>query len=252
MPDESRSLYSGVAVKPRIVACRDSVDWAAMASAEINSAIQETTITHGVCSLMLTAGYTASLLYSLWEKSSLPQRLDINYYFGDERCVPPQHVDSNFGSVTRILWPRGIPDGILIRRMRAECANVEIAACEYEDLLPNLVDVLLLGMGPDGHIASLFPGHAALHESERSVAPIVGPKAPSARMTVTPKVIRQAKKVFLLVMGAEKGRVLAEALKTPADVDSLPVRLAVNGTWLLDKAALSQLGTAEMQGATWC
>jgi 6-phosphogluconolactonase len=235
---------------PLVLASHDTDDWAAMASREIIAAIQDAIAMRGVCSLMLTGGNTAKKLYEHWEKSSFQQKKDIHYYFGDERCVPPQHAESNYGSFTRTLWPNGIPDGILIVRMKAECANAEIAALEYENTLPSPVDVLLLGMGSDGHVASLFPGHSALRESDRSVVFLTGPTAPHERMSITPKVIRQARRIFLLAVGAEKGRILAEAMKSPAAIDSLPVRLALKGTWLLDQAALSQLQGADFKAPT--
>jgi 6-phosphogluconolactonase len=165
----------------------------------------------------------------------------IKFLFGDERCVPPDHVDSNYALVLKTLLDKGMSSGCTIARMEAENPDREAAAKAYEKLLPEAVDVLLLGMGADGHIASLFPGSSALLQRERSVIPVKGPKLPYKRLTVTPKVIASAKSTFLLVTGNEKGVVLAEALRSESDFMSLPVRLTLAGTWLLDAEAGCQL-----------
>jgi 6-phosphogluconolactonase len=125
--------------------------------------------------------------------------------------------------------------------MAAEEVNVEAAARRYERELPERPDLLLLGVGRDGHIASLFPGDPALKERERRVVPVVSGAEFGCRLTITPTVIAAARSIFLLATGAEKGRVLAEALRSPADFQTLPVRLAMKGTWLLDHEAGSAL-----------
>ena len=103
-------------------------------------------------------------------------------------------------------------------------------------------------MGTDGHIASLFPHSPVLREDQSKVVPVPGPKPPFERLTITPKVIANARAVFLLVTGAEKGKVLAEALQSAEDFLSLPVRLASGGTFLLDDVAADQLRNNSM---TW-
>ena len=125
--------------------------------------------------------------------------------------------------------------------MDAENSDREAAAKAYEKLLPESMDVLLLGMGMDGHIASLFPNNPALRSRQRSVVPTTGPMSPCERLTITPRVITQARSVFVLATGAEKGKVLAEALQSADDFLSLPVRLTLAGTWLLDAEAEAQV-----------
>ena len=98
-----------------------------------------------------------------------------------------------------------------------------------------------LEWGEDGHIASLFPRSPVLWKDQNKVVPVTGPKPPYERLTITPKVIANARSIFLLARGEEKGRVLIEALKPPADFMSLPVRLALGGTLLLDREAGNQL-----------
>ena len=111
----------------------------------------------------------------------------VQFTFGDERCVPPDHADSNYLVAQQSLFePAGIPEGNVFR-MRGEI-DPETAAREYEAKLTALSmrfgekrythDLLLLGLGEDGHIASLFPGTPALDEAERLVIPVIGPKPP--------------------------------------------------------------------------
>jgi len=119
--------------------------------------------------------------------------------------------------------------------MAAENSDHEAAAEAYETHLPDVIDLLLLGMGTDGHVASLFPDSSALRENQRSVVAVTSPKPPCERLTITPKVIGNAKQLFLLATGEEKGRILANALTTPEKSNNLPIRLTMRGCWLLDE-----------------
>jgi 6-phosphogluconolactonase len=139
------------------------------------------------------------------------------------------------------LLAKGLPNRCSIARMQADNPDREMAAKEYERLLPEQVDVLLLGMGEDGHVASLFPNSSALRTTHRAVLPAMGPNQPRERLTITPQVITSARSVFLLATGKEKGRVLAEALKSKGDFMLLPVCLTLGGTWLLDDEAGEQV-----------
>jgi len=95
---------------------------------------------------------------------------------------------------------------------------------------------MLLGVGEDGHIASLFPGNEALQETLRRVVPVIGSRPPLRRMTVTPMVISQARHVYVLACGTAKAAVLLKALALPHDVSGIPASLVLHGTWLLDSA----------------
>lgn len=190
---------------------------------------------------MLTGGKTAEQLYDHWARTSALPLERIRFLFGDERCVPPDHAGSNYALVMRTLLAKGVPLGCSITRMEAENSDREAAARAYEKLLPEAIDVLLLGVGADGHVASLFPHSPAFQATQRKVVPVTGPKPPLKRLTITPRVIAAAGEVFVLATGAEKGRVLGEALKAPGDPMSLPLRLTLGGTWLLDEKAAGPL-----------
>jgi 6-phosphogluconolactonase len=105
----------------------------------------------------------------------------VRFYFGDERCVSPDHPESNYGMAMRTLFKQGVPKGCSVFRMEADGSDREAAALQYSEMLPDKIDLLLLGVGEDGHIASLFPGSEALQEVARCVMPIIGPKAPNER-----------------------------------------------------------------------
>ena len=103
-------------------------------------------------------------------------------------------------------------------RMEADATDQEAAALRYADLLPDLIDVLLLGVGEDGHIASLFHNNATLQERKRRVIPITGPKTPFERLTITPQVVTKARSVFVLATGSAKAAMLCAALNNPNDM----------------------------------
>ncbi len=228
-------------LKPRVVVSPDSTGWPEMAAETLAPEIERAISSRGVCHLMLTGGKTAERLYRYWADSSALPLDRIEFWFGDERCVPPDHADSNFALAVKTLFGGQIPAGCRMTRMEAERSDREQAARDYGQRLPETIDILLLGMGPDGHIASLFPHSPLLQSSSGPVLPVTGPKPPFDRLTITPQVIQKARSVFLLAMGKEKGNVLAKALKTPDDSLMLPVRLAIEGSWLLDPDATQEL-----------
>jgi 6-phosphogluconolactonase len=99
--------------------------------------------------------------------------------------------------------------------------------------LPDRLVLMLLSMGEDGHIASLFPHSAALKETNKRVLAILGPKPPYQRLTITPTVIRNARHVLVMALGQKKRAIYEEALRNPSDIDTLPARLVLDKTWIL-------------------
>jgi 6-phosphogluconolactonase len=189
----------------------------------------------GQCNILLTGGTTAKRMYSAWSRQfDICLLRNVGFYFGDERCVPPDQPESNYGMAMGTLFGAGIPQGCVVHRMEAESDDLEAAADRYAAVLPESIDIVLLGVGEDGHIASLFPYSAALHENRRRVLPIIGPKQPYQRLTITPPVIFQAHSTVVLAAGSAKAAVLAEALRMQNNIDALPARLVISGTWLLD------------------
>ena len=201
----------------------------------------------GSCSVALAGGSTPRATYEVLGTSALAAALPwaaIEWFFGDERAVPPDHPDSNYRLATETLLA-GRPEALArARRMPADAADPVLAARAYGQILPDPLDVVLLGMGEDGHTASLFPGSPALDERLERVVPVTGPKLPLRRMTITPGVVEAARDVLVLVAGEGKAAMLARALDGPLDVRSVPVQLARGRTFVVDAAAASALAGA--------
>lgn len=174
---------------------------------------------------------------------ALPWRL-VEIYFADERAVPPDHAESNYRLVQEFLVSRLAEAPSAVHRMRADHASLEEAAGEYDRLLPAALDILVLGIGEDGHTASLFPGHPELEEKDRRVVPAMGPAPPRARLTITPPVIRAARSRIMLVSGQSKAAAVARACEGPEDPESCPAQLARDGIWIMDRPAASLLRRA--------
>jgi 6-phosphogluconolactonase len=200
-------------------------------------------------SLALSGGSTPKALYELL--ASEPYRSQLNWskieiYFGDERCVPPDHPDSNYlMAYNAMLSKLPLPEPN-IHRMRGEISP-QAAAIEYGQLLQEKFkdggpDLVLLGMGDDGHTASLFPGTSALDETHhRCVANYVD-KMKTWRITMTYPFLNKASEVMMLISGVGKASRLEEVLEGPRDPKRLPIQgiqPAGKLTWLLDAPAAS-------------
>ena len=109
------------------------------------------------CNLMLTGGRTAKKIYDQWHQNPPWDHARLTYFFGDERCVDPDDQESNYGMVMSSLFPHGVPEDCRVERARGEAEDLQKEARRYGERLPQNIDVLLLSVGPDGHIASLFP-----------------------------------------------------------------------------------------------
>lgn len=198
----------------------------------------------GACSVALAGGTTPRATYEVLATSALARALPwgaISWYFGDERAVPFDHPDSNYRLAAETLFAGRKEALERARRMPADAADAEAAAAAYGLLLPDPLDVVLLGMGEDGHTASLFPGSPALEERERRVVAVDAPKPPPRRMTVTPPVVESAREVLVLVSGEAKAEALAHALEGPLDVRAVPAQIARGRSFIVDAAAAGRL-----------
>ncbi len=191
--------------------------------------------------LALSGGHTPREGYRrLAETPGLPWEA-VDVFFGDERAVPPDDEDSNYRMAMDSLLSRIPVPPERIHRMQAEDPDQEGAARRYERVLPETLDILVLGIGPDGHTASLFPGGGPVRERKRRVLPAEGPQPPHRRLTITPSVILSAGEIFVLARGAEKATAVQRALEGARDPVRCPAQLARSGTWILDKAAAGKL-----------
>ncbi|HKK27453.1 MAG TPA: 6-phosphogluconolactonase [Gemmatimonadota bacterium] len=214
--------------------------WPGAAGLAVLAALREAAAA-GPVSLALAGGSTPVPLYRwLAAREDVPwSRIDV--FFGDERCVPPDDPDSNYRTARKTLLGPAEVEAARVHRMPAERDDREAAAADYAALLPPHLTVLLLGIGEEGHTASLFPGSPALEERERRVVPVTAPADPPERLTVTPPVLEQAARVFVLATGQRKAEPVARALEAPWAPDVCPAQLARRGTWLLDRAAAAHL-----------
>jgi len=217
---------------------------------------RESIAARGRFTVALSGGSTPRALFSLLASEAHRDQVEWGrtvVFWSDERCVPPDHADSNYGMAREALLSKvPIPTGN-VHRMRGE-VNPERAALEYEQTvrreLPTEVgapvfDLILLGMGPDGHTASLFPGTPAIHEKARLVAANFVPKLNAHRITFTPPLINAAAHVMFLVAGSDKADVLRAVLEGEFKPDVLPAQLVkpVDGqlAWLVDRAAATHI-----------
>ena len=226
---------------PELVVAQDLGSLANGAADWIASAIGAAVARRGGCALALAGGSTPRTVYRrLAELAGIPWR-SVTLCFGDERAVPPEHPDSNYRMAHEALLCRVDIPADRIHRMEAERPDLEQAARDYAALLPDPLDLLLLGMGDDGHVASLFPHAGALCEAARRVVPAQGGIPFVPRLTITPPVIRGARQLCLMVAGTGKAATVARVLEGPADIAELPAQLARQGTWFLDRAAAAHL-----------
>ncbi|HEY3254119.1 MAG TPA: 6-phosphogluconolactonase, partial [Polyangiaceae bacterium] len=219
----------------------DSNQLAKLAAERIAEALKKAISAHSAVSLGLAGGTTPRAAYEALAKIPGIDWSKVSVYFGDERAVPPTHPDSNFAMAQAALFDRVPLPAANIQRIAAENPDQDAAARAYEALLPARISVLVLGIGEDGHTASLFPGSPALNERTRRVLPVIGPKPPPQRLTITPPVIESAGLCIVIANGPGKAEPVRRALKDPLDIQTTPSGLARNGLWLLDHAAAALL-----------
>jgi 6-phosphogluconolactonase len=188
-----------------------------------------------------------------WDKLEL--------YWVDERCVPPDNSESNYRMTREVLLDQVPLRPEQIHRMEGEL-DPEAAAARYEAELRNSFrlegaesprfDLIALGMGEDGHTASLFPNTAAIHEMSRLATANYVPQKEAWRITLTWPVINHAKSVFFLIGGADKAQILKDVLTGPHDPERLPSQLIWPSsgilTLILDKAAAALLPATDGEG----
>jgi 6-phosphogluconolactonase len=207
----------------------------------------------GVFRVALSGGGTPKTVYP---KILEPHRRDlvdwsrVEFFWGDERSVPPDHPESNFGAAYGLLisqLPGVRPDRV--HRMPAEASDLDAAALSYESELrlafrargdaPPGFDLVWLGMGPDGHTASLFPGSTAIDETVRWVVGTWAPQPQTWRMTLTFPVLQAARAVIFAVEGANKVDAVAAVRAGGSDLPAARVA-GDHVEWILDAAAAGE------------
>jgi 6-phosphogluconolactonase len=214
--------------------------WAEKSAKIIYSAINITCLEKGFCKILLTGGQSAEYVYNFLSEL-LTSDLNLYFYFGDERCVSPEDPESNFGLVMRSLFKNNLPKNFKIFRIYGEALDLEMEVKRYETVLPNEIDILLLSIGEDAHIASLFPGDISIHECDKRLAIVNGPKPPNPRITITPKIISSVNKVYCFASGNAKSKALSNVFQDRGDSLTYPAKLIVNCNWLIDISAAQNI-----------
>jgi 6-phosphogluconolactonase len=211
----------------------------------------------GRCDVALSGGSTPKRLFQLLAEVRPGPWAAVHLWWTDERCVEPDHPDSNYRLALELMIVALRPFGLAeerIHRMHGEL-DPGASARAYEDELcaavgdPPVLDYVLLGMGPDGHTASLFPDSPALGADRRWVvanpvrSPLVATGA-ATRLTLTAPAINRARHVRFLVAGADKAAALAAVREGPRDPRRYPAQLVepADLAWLVDEAAAARLG----------
>ena len=230
------------------------------AAEEFLKSVAEAVAQKGAFTVALAGGSTPKALYSQLADEPLRSQIPwekLHFFFGDERHAPPDGAESNFRMANEALFLKGAIKPEQITRIKGEYADTEKAALEYEQALrayfklkvgeyPRF-DLVLLGMGEEGHTLSLFPGTKALHATDRIVVRNWVGKLYTERITLTATAANHASRVIFMVTRADKAPALKAVLEGPYEPEQLPAQLIQPASgkllWLVDQAAGSMLET---------
>jgi 6-phosphogluconolactonase len=247
---------------PTVLVHRDPDELAAAVAARFITRLTDVQAAQGSASIALTGGTIAARTQSAVRDSPARGSIDwrsLDVWWSDERFLPSGDPERNETQVRAALLdsvpldPARVhpmpaldgPDGNDPEAAAQRYANELAAATRHEDHgSAPMFDLLMLGVGPDGHIASLFPDRPAVYETERTVVAVRGaPKPPPTRLTMTAPTISGAKDVWLIVSGEDKARAVALALSGagPTQIPAAGASGRIRTLWLLDRAAASQL-----------
>jgi len=245
--------------KPDLVILDDNKALTTRAAEEIAHISGEAICTHGEFTICLTGGTTVGDVYRLMADRfhlSVDWKA-VRFFWGDERCVAPDSPDSNYGLANKTMLSKLTLQPSQVHRIRGE-DEPGPAARGYEDVLRQAFsldegelprfDLVLLGVGGNAHIASLFPHTQAIHESKRLAIAVEVDAPQRHRITLTAPVFNNAARVMLIVSGANKARAIKNILQGPRNPAEYPAQLIdpADGDviWLMDKAAASLLTAA--------
>jgi 6-phosphogluconolactonase len=253
----------------KLTLAKDEEQLAELTAEHLTRLIEVTIGSRGNALVCLTGGGTPRRLYMRLADPGGPwrDRIDwpqVHLFWSDERHVPPEHPDSNYGMAKAILIDRVPIPSAQVHRMRGEISDPHEGAADYEHTLQLAFaaagrgdvtfDVMLLGLGEDAHVASIFPGSDWLADAPRGcacagrrVAAVWAPHLHTWRITLTPAAIRDSRSIAVVVAGARKAHAVHAAIEAPLDVQRTPAQLLREAgdvvEWLLDRSAAAQLRT---------
>jgi 6-phosphogluconolactonase len=252
-----RAVASGARTEIRLFA--DLEELSEAAAGDFCSIACQAIAERGRALVALSGGSTPRRLYELLTTDRYRHQVAwdcVEFFWGDERAIPPDHSDSNYRMVRQVLLePLAIPTAH-IHRIEGERNDLAAAALAYEreiarvfgvlpDGPPPAFDLVLLGMGTDGHTASLFPGNDLAREASRWVVSQYVPAIAASRVTMTPRLLNAARHVMFLVAGTEKADALALVLNGARNPQRLPAQMIepTSGVlvWFVDRGAAARL-----------
>ena len=224
------------------------------ALAELQRIAAEAVRLRGRFAIALAGGRTPAKLYALWAQTDAQAAgapwNRVHLFWGDERYVDHDDLLSNYRMTREALLSRAPIPAANIHPMPTSCGSAQECAQAYENDLreffasaPPAFDLQLLGLGPEGHTASLFPGSVVLEEKARWVAAVEAPATPHQRLTLTPVVLNQGRNTWFLVSGADKRQILQElrhedeSSRAASQYPAARLRPAGNVLWFVDRAA---------------
>lgn len=239
--------------EPSILIDRDAEGLAHAVAARFVTKLVDAQSNGGVAQVVLTGGRVAAVVYRAVAESPARTAIDwrrVEFWWGDERFLPAGDPDRNETQAQEALLSRVDVDPARVHPMPADTGQgPEAAAAAYAEQLAAVAedgaqaptfDVVMLGVGPDGHVASLFPGYPALAETELTAVPVHdSPKPPPTRISLTFPVLDQAREVWFVVSGEDKAEAVGQALKG-ADLPAAKPKGLDRTLWLLDEAAASK------------
>jgi len=239
--------------KPEIIVCRDLAALSRRAAEQFVSLARAAIAARGRFSVALSGGSTPKALYSLLATAEFSAQLDwrqIHLFFGDERCVAPDHAESNYRMVAESLLEKIAIPADNVHRMAGEI-EPQVAAAAYAEQLsrffgasenhPPRFDLVFLGLGEDGHMASLFPNSSALNETAWVAATYVE-KLASHRLTLTLPVLNNAEQICFLIAGQSKAAVVKALLSASArDYPAAHIAPLTGGLrWFITEDAIAE------------
>lgn len=217
---------------------------------------QESIAKQGHFTIALSGGSTPKKLYGMLGEEPYRSQIDwahVDIFWSDERNVPPNNSESNYLMAQQVLLSKIPIPAEQVHRMPSEQEDRDAASLAYTIEMKNtfgtddipIFNLIQLGMGPEGHTASLFPHQPSLHEQQRLIMPVSVPKPPPPRLTFTPRLLNGAEHILFLVTGAEKADAVQAVLEGDYQPDEYPAQIVqpTKGevTWMLDTAAAAKL-----------
>lgn len=236
-------------VDPELLIHSDASDLAFSAASRLITAIADAQSTGGIAQVVLTGGRVASAVYAAVAESPARVEVDwqrVEFWWGDERFLPSGDPERNETQARDAMLSALEVDPARVHPMAADTGQgAEAAAAAYAAELDAAgsptFDVLMLGVGPDGHVASLFPGYPQLEVTDAdAVAVHDSPKPPPTRLTLTLPVLGRAREVWFVVSGEDKADAVAKALAED-DIPAARPKGQNRTLWLLDEASASKL-----------